>query len=100
MGYPFIQNIFEVLDIAVCILILLTVLELWEFSIFDKFTSFIFISALIASVMKVSPFIIVISAGILGLLRHFIFPKAKPQNPASCSNNENTNNSEGEINNE
>ena len=30
-GYPVIQNIFEVLDVAVCVLILLTVLELWEF---------------------------------------------------------------------
>ena len=100
MGYPFIQNIFEVLDIAVCILILLTVLELWEFSIFDKFTSFIFISALIASVMKVSPFVIVISAGIFGLLRHFIFPKSKAAKSCCCSNNENINNSEGEINHE
>lgn len=74
-GYPVIQNIFEVLDIAVCVLILLTVLELWEFSVFDKFTGFIFIAALAAAVVNVSPFVIVISAGMLGLFRHFAFPK-------------------------
>ena len=77
MGFPLIQNIFEVLDLAVCVLILLTVLELWEFSVFDKTTTVIFLAALIFSVMNVSPFIIVISAGIIGFLRHFIFPKAK-----------------------
>ena len=77
MGFPLIQNIFEVLDLAVCVLILLTVLELWEFSVFDKTTTVIFLAALIYSVMNVSPFIIVISAGIIGFLRHFIFPKAK-----------------------
>ncbi len=77
MGFPLIQNIFEVLDLAVCVLILLTVLELWEFSVFDKTTTVIFLAALISSVMNVSPFIIVISAGIIGFLRHFIFPKAK-----------------------
>lgn len=74
-GYPVIQNIFEVLDIAVCVLILLTVLELWEFSVFDKFTGFIFIAALCAAVANVSPFVIVISAGMLGMFRHFAFPK-------------------------
>ena len=77
MGFPLIQNIFEVLDLAVCVLILLTVLELWKFSVFDKTTTVIFLAALISSVMNVSPFIIVISAGIIGFLRHFIFPKAK-----------------------
>lgn len=76
MGFPLIQNIFEVLDLAVCVLILLTVLELWDFSVFDKTTTVIFLCALIASIMKISPFIIVISAGFIGFLRHFIFPKS------------------------
>ena len=48
MGFPLIQNIFEVLDLAVCVLILLTVLELWEFSVFDKTTTVIFLAALIS----------------------------------------------------
>lgn len=83
IGYPIIQNVFEVLDIAVCVLILLTVLELWEFSVFDKFTGFIFLAALAAAVFGVSPFIIVISAGMLGVIRHFVFPKQ--QVPCACS---------------
>lgn len=82
MGYPLIQNIFSVLDVAVCVLILLTVLELWEFSVFDKFTAFIFLAALAAAVMKVSPFVIVISAGVLGVFRHFAFPKDRV--PCAC----------------
>lgn len=94
MGYPLIQNIFEVLDIAVCVLILLTVLELWEFSVFDKFTTFIFLSALIAEIMKVSPFIIVISAGLLGIFRHYAFPKDLV--PCACINGS----EEGDENNE
>ena len=77
MGFPLIENIFEVLDLAVCVLILLTVLELWEFSVFDKTTTVLFLAALTASIMNVSPFIIVICAGIIGVLRHFLFPKAK-----------------------
>ena len=87
MGFPLIQNIFEVLDLAVCILILLTVLELWDFSVFDKTTTVIFLAALTASIANVSPFIIVISAGLIGVLRHFIFPKAKTC--CLCINKEN-----------
>lgn len=75
--YAFIQNIFNVLDIAVCVLILLTVKELWHFSVFDKFTSFIFMASLTAAALKVSPFIIVIIAGLSGIFRYFFFPKAK-----------------------
>ncbi len=74
--YPLVQNIFEILDLAVCVLIYLTIMELWEHSVFDKFTTFIFITAVILSAkFNISPFIIVISAGILGLLRFMLFPK-------------------------
>lgn len=83
VGYPVIQNVFKVLDIAVCVLILLTVLELWEFSVFDKFTGFIFTAALVAAVLGVSPFVIVVSAGMLGVIRHFAFPKQ--QVPCVCN---------------
>lgn len=93
MGYPLIQNIFEVLDIAVCILIFLTILELWKFSVFDKFTIFIFIAAVTAAILNVSPFIIVISAALLGLFRHFAFPKEKAP-CAACSSSDEENNNE------
>ena len=88
-GYPIIQNIFEVLDIAVCVLIFLTILELWVFSVFDKFTTFIFILALIASILKVSPFIVVISAGMLGIIRHILFPKEKIPSNSNAQGGEN-----------
>lgn len=88
IGYPIIQNVFEVLDIAVCVLILLTVLELWEFSVFDKFTGFIFMAALAAAVFGVSPFVIVICAGMLGVIRHFVFPKQQVQCVCSKNNKE------------
>ena len=74
--YPIVQSIFSVLDIAVCVLIFLTIVELWEFSIYDKFTTFVFITAVAAAMFNVSPFIIVISAGIAGLLRNILLPKA------------------------
>lgn len=85
VGYTLIQNIFEILDIAVCVLILLTVIELWEFSIFDKFTAFIFVLALTSALCSVSPFVVIIFAGLLGLFRQLIFPKELTQCSAdSC----------------
>ncbi len=81
--YPIVQSIFSVLDIAVCVLIFLTILELWGFSVYDKFSAFVFVLALCAAIFNVSPFIIVISAGLLGLFRHFAFPKKDA--PCACS---------------
>lgn len=75
MGNYYVQNIFQVLDIAVCVLILLTVAELWTRAVVDKFCVFIFLLALLCTIVNVSPFIIVIGAGALGILRHFLFPK-------------------------
>ena len=80
--FSVVQNIFHVLDIAVCILIVLTVIELWEFSVYDKFTMFIFIYAIVLSIFHISPFIVVITAGILGLFRHFAFPKKNEKEKA------------------
>ena len=75
--YPVVQSIFSVLDIAVCVLIFSTILELWEFSIYDKFTTFMFIVAVAAALLNISPFIIVICAGVGGLLRNIVLPKPK-----------------------
>lgn len=81
--YPIVQNIFSMLDIAVCVLIFMTIIELWGFSVFNKFSAFIFVLALSCAILNVSPFIIVISSGMLGLIRHFLFPKEKAP-CASC----------------
>ena len=71
-----VQNIFSVLDIAVCVLIFLTITELWKHSIKDKFTGIIFIIALLGTfIFDISPFIIVITSAILGLLRFIIWSK-------------------------
>ena len=68
-------NIFHVLDIAVCVLIFLTIIELWGFSVFDKFTVLIFLVSVIVSILNISPFAVVISAGFLGVIRHVCFSK-------------------------
>lgn len=69
------QNIFGVLDIAICVLIFLTVAELWTRCIVDKFTVIIFFIAFILSIIGVSPFIIVFSSVLVGLLKYFFFTK-------------------------
>ena len=73
---PIVQNIFSVLDLAVCVLIFLTIIELWRHSINDKFTVFIFLFALISAlIFNISPFVIVITAALLGLFRFVFCPK-------------------------
>ena len=84
---PIVVNVFQVLDIAVCVLIFLTIIELWAFSVFDKFTVLIFSLALIASILKVSPFVIIICSGVLGVIRHVACPKEKVD-CVSCSQTE------------
>lgn len=78
-------NIFQVLDIAVCVLIFLTIIEIWAFSVFDKFTVLIFSLALSASISNVSPFVVVISAGVLGVVRHVCFPKIDSVCEQNCA---------------
>ena len=78
-----VQNMFEVLDVAVCVLIVLTLLELWRFSILDRFTFFLFFISLVASLYGVSPFIVIFGAGALGFLRNTFYKKAVL--PCCCS---------------
>lgn len=75
MGHHLIQDIFHVLDIAVCVLILMTILELWNISIKNKLTTTIFCLCLILSLLNISPFIIVILAGMIGLINYFMMFK-------------------------
>lgn len=72
MGHPVTQVVFQVLDIAICVLIFLTVAELWQRSLTDKFTTSVFVIALVTSVLNVSPFIIVIFAAIMGVMKYFL----------------------------
>lgn len=82
-GYSLVNNIFYVLDIAVCVLIFLTVLELLRYSIIDRFSAFIFVVAFVAAFLKISPFVIILLAGVLGIFNCFLNPCT-----LGCKNNE------------
>lgn len=67
--YPLIQCVFNEIAIAVCILVFMTIMELWKTSVNDLFTSIIFLASLVAAIFfHVSPFWIIILSGILGIL--------------------------------
>ena len=55
-------------NVAIIILLLLTVKEVWKNSIVDRFTFLIFLGILILSVFGVSPSISIILSAILGIL--------------------------------
>ena len=65
----------DIVDIAVCVLILLTTIELWKHSIVDKFTTFIFVLTIILSILKISPYFVIIIAGLLGLIKYVFYTK-------------------------
>ena len=70
-----IQNVFDIVDVAVCVSILLTTIELWKHSIVDKFTTFIFVLTIILSILKISPYFVIIIAGLLGLIKYVFYTK-------------------------
>jgi len=66
------NDIFWGVNIAIVILMFLTVKEVWNTSIVDKFTLFLFSFILILSVVGVSPSISIVLAGILGIIYNLI----------------------------
>ena len=66
------NDIFWGVNIAIVILMFLTVKEVWNTSIVDKFTLFLFSLILILSVIGVSPSISIVLAGILGVIYNLI----------------------------
>ena len=62
------NNIFWGVNIAIIILIFLTVKEVWNTSIVDKFTLFVFILMFILSIIGVSPALLIIFAAVLGIV--------------------------------
>lgn len=67
--YKFVQNIFDVLAIAVCVLIFMTILELWKKSVNDLFTVIIFsISITVTILYGISPFWVIITSGFAGVI--------------------------------
>ena len=67
--YPLIQSIFNEIGIAVCVLIFLTIAELWKKSVKDFFTWAIFVVSIVATLLfQISPFWVIILSGIFGVL--------------------------------
>lgn len=64
----FMNNIFWGVNIAIIILIFLTVKEVWNTSIVDKFTLFIFILIFLLSLCGTSPVILIILSAIFGII--------------------------------
>ena len=70
MNLPIITHIFNGINICVLALILSAVLKLWKNSIIDKFSFIIFLIVLfIGLFFNLSPIILIVIAGILGLLK-------------------------------
>lgn len=71
----FIRSIFLGVGIGVIILVLLTIKEMWNKSIIDNFTKFIFIISLVLAYFKISPFWIIIMSVVFGILYKTKFSK-------------------------
>lgn len=67
MGVAFIDSIFYGVNLAVIVLIYLTLKDMWEKSISDKFTFFWFLFILILSLLKINPVILVLASIIFGI---------------------------------
>ena len=64
-----VNDIFWGVNVAVIILIILTVKEVWSVSVFDRLTFIFFLAAFFMCIFGVSPVIIIILAIIAGFLR-------------------------------
>ena len=63
-----VQGIFAGVGVGVVVLVLLTIKEMWGKSIVDKFTTVIFIAAMVLACLKISPVWIIIGSVICGIL--------------------------------
>ena len=62
------NNIFWGVNIAIIILIILTVKEVWKTSIVDKFTLLIFSLIFLLSLLGISPVLLIIISALLGII--------------------------------
>ena len=65
-----VQNAFAGIRVAVCVLILNSVVKLWKKSVVDKLTLGIFLAVFLGSVLlsKVSPVVFIAAAALLGIV--------------------------------
>lgn len=77
----FLQNAFWGIRIGVLILIILTVQELWEKSIKSKFSFILFIIISVLMLLtNISPVLLIILAGITGVINNYINSRIKKEN--------------------
>lgn len=72
---PVVKDVFWGINIAIIILLYLTVKEVWNKSVIDKFTLFVFLLILALSVFGISPSISIVLAAALGILYKLISRK-------------------------
>ena len=65
-----VQNAFAGIRVAVCVLILNSIVKLWKKSVVDKLTLGVFIAVLLVSVLlsQVSPVVFIVAAAVLGIV--------------------------------
>lgn len=74
VGFKIVQNIFAGVAVGVVVLVILTIKEMWEKSIIDKFSLIIFTAALIFAVLKISPMWIILGSITIGIIYRIIVP--------------------------
>lgn len=65
---PLAESVFWGVNVAIIILLLLTVKEIWFSSVVDGFTMFLFLLTLALAVFGVSPSILILASAIFGIL--------------------------------
>jgi chromate transporter len=70
-----VHSIFSGVAVGVVVLVILTIKEMWNKSVTDKFTTFIFIAAMILGFVKVSPVWIIIGSILIGIINRIKNPK-------------------------
>ncbi len=74
--YAIVQNAFAGIRAGVCALSLNAIIKLWKNAVVDKITLAIFMVVLfVSAITKVSPVIMVVCAGIFGIIINFILAK-------------------------
>ena len=65
-----VQNAFAGIRVAVCVLILNSIVKLWKKSVVDKLTLGVFIDVFLGSVLlgSVSPVVFIVAAAVLGVV--------------------------------
>lgn len=80
--FDFVKGIFWGVGVGVIVLLYLAVKEIWQKSVVDKYSFFVFFSVFIASlVFRVPPAILVILAIIAGIVLQIIKDKKQAENP-------------------